>query len=240
LEQTLHEITGIDIQALRKRPLSQFSVKNRMSWAEKRQTKREEDEAYCLLGIFDIHMPLIYGEGRIKALSRLQKEIESLSEASPLLRPTRSTERTKGRYEGLVINPNKVPNLQEDICTTGRIEITGENSTSQETAKIRKELHDLLFFDHIDERLMSLKAAHNRTCKWFLNTAQYKSWMNAEISLDHGFLWIKGKPGAGKSTLMKFLDTKAKASAKSNANCLVASFFFNARGEQLEMSTAGL
>jgi hypothetical protein len=240
LEQTLHEITGINVQALRKRPLSQFSVKDRMSWAEKRQTKREEDEAYCLLGIFDIHMPLIYGEGRIKALSRLQKEIEVLSEEPPLSKPTISTERTKGRYESLVITSNKVSNLQEDICTTNRIEITGENDASEETAKIRKELHDLLFFDHIDERLMSLKAAHSRTCKWFLNTAQYESWMNAELSLDHGFLWIKGKPGAGKSTLMKFLDTKAKAKAKSNPNCLVASFFFNARGEQLEMSTTGL
>jgi hypothetical protein len=34
-----------------------------MSWAENRETKREEDKAYSLLGIFNIHMPLIYGEG---------------------------------------------------------------------------------------------------------------------------------------------------------------------------------
>jgi len=46
-----------------------------MSWAAKRQTKRKEDAAYSLLGIFNIHMPLIYGEGRQKALNRLQKEI---------------------------------------------------------------------------------------------------------------------------------------------------------------------
>jgi hypothetical protein len=46
-----------------------------MSWAAGRQTKREEDAAYSLLGIFNIHMPLICGEGRQHALNRLQREI---------------------------------------------------------------------------------------------------------------------------------------------------------------------
>jgi len=78
LEPTLHEITGIAIQALRGSPLCYFSVDERMSWAAKRKSKREEDEVYSLLGIFDIHMPLIYGEGRKKALVRLRKEIKEL------------------------------------------------------------------------------------------------------------------------------------------------------------------
>ncbi|KAF2113268.1 heterokaryon incompatibility protein-domain-containing protein [Lophiotrema nucula] len=76
LELTLREVTGIAIEALRGKPLHQFSVDERMSWATDRQTKREEDAAYCLLGIFDIHMPLLYGEGRKKSLMRLQREIE--------------------------------------------------------------------------------------------------------------------------------------------------------------------
>ena len=50
------------------------SVATRMSWASKRRTSRIEDMAYCLLGIFDINMPLLYGEGR-KAFMRLQYEI---------------------------------------------------------------------------------------------------------------------------------------------------------------------
>ena len=66
LERQIHEITGIAVQALQGSPLSDFSVAERMSWAEKRETKRKEDKAYSLLGIFDIHMPLIYGEGRKK------------------------------------------------------------------------------------------------------------------------------------------------------------------------------
>jgi hypothetical protein len=77
LEQVIHGITGIALEALRgTRPWRDFSVDERMSWAENRQTTRHEDAAYCLLGIFDIHMPLIYGEGRKKALGRLLKEIQ--------------------------------------------------------------------------------------------------------------------------------------------------------------------
>jgi hypothetical protein len=79
LQQTLCEITGIPVKALQGSPLSQFPVNERMSWAERRETKREEDAAYSLLGIFDIHMPLIYGEGREKAFSRLRREIEEVS-----------------------------------------------------------------------------------------------------------------------------------------------------------------
>ena len=75
LQQEIHEITGIPIQALQETTLSQFSVDERLSWAQNRQTTRKEDQAYALLGIFDVYMPLIYGEGRDNALKRLLKEI---------------------------------------------------------------------------------------------------------------------------------------------------------------------
>jgi hypothetical protein len=54
--------------------VSEYSVAARMSWAAKRRTRRVEDAAYCLLGLFDVHMPLIYGEGSY-AFRRLQEEI---------------------------------------------------------------------------------------------------------------------------------------------------------------------
>lgn len=50
------------------------SIATRMSWACKRQTTRPEDEGYCLLGLFRVHLPLLYGEGR-NAFLRLQYEI---------------------------------------------------------------------------------------------------------------------------------------------------------------------
>ena len=53
-----------------------FSVTERLAWAETRETTRKEDKAYSLLGIFDIHMPLIYGEGREKAFKRLREETD--------------------------------------------------------------------------------------------------------------------------------------------------------------------
>jgi hypothetical protein len=79
LGQQIHEITGIAVQALQGTPLSHFSVAERMSWAQNRTSLREEDMAYSLLGIFDVYMPFIYGEGRQSAFRRLQEEIDKTS-----------------------------------------------------------------------------------------------------------------------------------------------------------------
>ena len=76
LERHICEITGIPSKALRGGPLAEFSLTERMSWAETRQTTREEDMAYSLLGIFDVHMALIYGEGRENARARLREAID--------------------------------------------------------------------------------------------------------------------------------------------------------------------
>jgi hypothetical protein len=75
LEQEIYEITGIAVEALRDNQLSRFDIEERFRWAEKRETKHEEDWAYCLLGIFGVFMPLIYGEGKEHAIRRLKKEI---------------------------------------------------------------------------------------------------------------------------------------------------------------------
>ncbi|WYZ34224.1 hypothetical protein EsH8_I_000500 [Colletotrichum jinshuiense] len=71
----LAEITGISHLVLESSSnLHQAPVAVKMSWAARRETKRIEDRAYSLLGIFDINMPMIYGEGH-KAFRRLQEEI---------------------------------------------------------------------------------------------------------------------------------------------------------------------
>ena len=72
LRQQIYEITGIANLALRGAALSQFSVNKRFLWIERRQTRREEDKAYSLLGILNIYMPLIYGEGEENAFKRLR------------------------------------------------------------------------------------------------------------------------------------------------------------------------
>lgn len=75
LEQHIHEITGIAIEALRGGPLMGFEVEERFSGAKYRETKRQEDQAYSLLGIFNVHMSLLYGEGKESAFVRLRKKI---------------------------------------------------------------------------------------------------------------------------------------------------------------------
>ena len=84
LERHIHEVTGIPVEALRGNPLSDFSIPERMLWAEARDTTREEDKAYSLLGIFNVHMPLIYGEGRENAFKRLREEIDRASKGNLL------------------------------------------------------------------------------------------------------------------------------------------------------------
>ncbi|KAK0712340.1 hypothetical protein B0T26DRAFT_812897 [Lasiosphaeria miniovina] len=75
LEEELHAITGIPLKALQGSPLSDFSVPERIAWMDKRDTKYEEDKVYALFGIFDVHIPVIYGEGLQKALKRLRDKI---------------------------------------------------------------------------------------------------------------------------------------------------------------------
>lgn len=71
----LSNVTGIDSKVLRheKSPL-QLPVAQRMYWASRRATTRAEDLSYCLMGLFDVNMPLLYGEGT-KAFDRLQEQI---------------------------------------------------------------------------------------------------------------------------------------------------------------------
>jgi ankyrin repeat protein len=77
--QDISDCTGIPVNILcGDDDLDTASIAQRMSWASKRKTQRLEDRAYCLMGIFGIHMPLIYGEGE-QAFLRLQEEIMRIS-----------------------------------------------------------------------------------------------------------------------------------------------------------------
>lgn len=93
LSRVIQEVTGINSQYIIGVPmsngasvyqyLSRASVAERMSWASRRRTTRPEDLAYCLLGIFDIHIPMLYGEG-LHAFQRLQEEIMKVTDDTSL------------------------------------------------------------------------------------------------------------------------------------------------------------
>lgn len=112
---------------------------------------------------------------------------------------------------------------------------SGIPSLSEEQKRM---LLDSLKFDQIDARQMTIKKAHTKTCKWLLYKPEYLDWLdNTKLSEHHGFLWMKGKPGTGKSTIMKFALINARKTMKDK---IIISFFFNARGGGLETSTVGM
>lgn len=75
LRDILSDITHISPEVLEGQDLKLSSVAQRMSWASHRTTTRVEDMAYCLLGIFGVNIPLMYGEGGKEAFIRLQETI---------------------------------------------------------------------------------------------------------------------------------------------------------------------
>lgn len=76
LNRTIQEITHIPEHVLYDfGKCSTMSSESKMAWAADRRTTKSEDMAYCLLGILDVHMPLIYGEGARNAQRRLEEEI---------------------------------------------------------------------------------------------------------------------------------------------------------------------
>jgi hypothetical protein len=85
LLRELNEVTGIPSQALVHYDPTQFTVAERMSWASSRSATIEEDKVYSLLGMVNVYMPLIYGEGLAHALRRLKEQYERYL---PLLPPS--------------------------------------------------------------------------------------------------------------------------------------------------------
>ncbi|KAK4220966.1 hypothetical protein QBC38DRAFT_550337 [Podospora fimiseda] len=111
---------------------------------------------------------------------------------------------------------------------------------SDEILKRRQCLLNYLEFPQIDVRKANITIAHTKTCRWILNHEKFLDWLNhGKQSQNHGFLWIRGKAGAGKSTMMKFVYVETKKNSKKS-RVTVASFFFNARGDNLERSVSGM
>ncbi|CAG8136981.1 unnamed protein product [Penicillium salamii] len=75
---------------------------------------------------------------------------------------------------------------------------------------------------------------------WLPKHPSYETWLDpSKLAQHHGFLWIGGKPGSGKSTLMKFANAEMKSKTRQK-DAMTASFFFNARGDTLEKTISGM
>lgn len=131
LSHYLSQYTGIPIEVLigQSRP-SSCSVAQRMSWASRRQTERIEDRAYSLLGIFDVSLPMLYGEGE-KSFARLQEEILRHSDDHSIFAWDRGVEGHFGGHSGLLasspshfVTCQNVVRSSQGLPNTGRFELT--------------------------------------------------------------------------------------------------------------------
>ncbi|KAF3313963.1 hypothetical protein TWF173_005555 [Orbilia oligospora] len=100
--------------------------------------------------------------------------------------------------------------------------------------RLAKEL-DIYCFE-----MEAAATAHQNTCNWLFKTPQFRRWEDrTNIETFNGVLWIKGKPGTGKSTLMKHALEHCRTASKFKGYSIVA-YFFNARGTNLEKTCLGM
>jgi len=138
--------------------------------------------------------------------------------------------------------PSQDATQPKDMDRTGYQLLVGTEQLQQGfQAELKKKLVTLLSFSTMEYRRINLPPAHEKSCQWFYDTPQYKSWCNPAKLTEHGgILWVRGNPGTGKSILMNFLFKNACEEAKLNPLQIVLSFFFFAQGEVEEKSSTGL
>lgn len=102
----------------------------------------------------------------------------------------------------------------------------------------KKRCIQSLCFPNIDSRRQDIDSAYFGTCDWIFDTAEFRSWHNrTDLPHNGGVLWVRGKPGAGKSTLMKHTLSHCQRTLKEYT---IAAYFFNARGADLEKTPRGM
>lgn len=119
-------------------------------------------------------------------------------------------------------------------------------SSSAKPSKVATGSHvddaclESLWFPAINTRHESLERPAEQTCSWLFDHELYQDWFNSRNREKHyGLLWLKGKPGAGKSTLMKEAFRRAGL-GQAKSDYRTAAFFFSAKGDELEYSPLGL
>ncbi|TRX95722.1 hypothetical protein FHL15_003276 [Xylaria flabelliformis] len=160
------------------------------------------------------------------------------TQSSEALQNYHNSSRPSNRFEGYGVQNTGNFTISGDLT----MHINEQPNTSTGVNKHQKLL-DSLHFEQIDARQLTIKKAYAHTCAWFLESPPYRDWAKNKSTMcnDHNFLWIKGKPGAGKSTLMKFLLGKLRNQIRQAGNQeILISFFFNARGDDLEKTTTGM
>ncbi|KUL91240.1 hypothetical protein ZTR_01767 [Talaromyces verruculosus] len=116
--------------------------------------------------------------------------------------------------------------------------ITGSNqSDNLHAADEKKRCLRTLLFDNYDTRKQDISSAASKTCDWLFETPEFKQWHDrSHVTKGNGVFWLKGKPGSGKSTMMRHISHQLQESD----DALLVEHFFNARGSGLEKTFLGL
>ncbi|KAF8540313.1 hypothetical protein BDD12DRAFT_33818 [Trichophaea hybrida] len=122
----------------------------------------------------------------------------------------------------LVTNPPSTTHLGLDISL---LEVHIEYD------KERKACLRSLSFDN--SRYKNIAAHHELTLEWLLKSDEYNSWISSKFS---STLFIEGKPGSGKSTLVRFLRDKLVSSLHDTKPDIIADFFYSSRDGELHQS----
>ena len=150
LRRHISEITGIPDSFLLGDDLRHASIAQRMSWASGRETTRIEDRAYCLMGLFGIYMPMLYGEGE-RAFIRLQEEILRVSDDHSLF-AWRSSKEDHGGI--LATSPDAFDN------SGNIIPVSPAYATSSPSTLSSRGIHLLLRFISNDQQGKGLAVLH--------------------------------------------------------------------------------
>ncbi|KAF5572881.1 hypothetical protein FPCIR_14158 [Fusarium pseudocircinatum] len=139
------------------------------------------------------------------------------------------------------------------ITTSNRQQSTGQYSTvpsfdvsqhveNDSRNQASKVCLQSLWFPAINRRYETLGSPAEQTCQWLLDNEKFQDWLSGRNQERHqGLIWIKGKPGSGKSMLMAEVFRQAtQRQDKASAPSQTAAFFFNGKGDELEHSVVGL
>lgn len=156
--QALTRATGIEPGVLSGQIMvAEISVANRMKWASKRLTKRPEDVAYCLMGLFGVNMPLLYGEGGVRAFIRLQEQILKITDDQSIFAwQLHSKEEDESMYGLLATSPAYFQNIRSIYLMPTGFQSTSSVPWSMTNKGLHLQLYIRPELDTAEERYIAI------------------------------------------------------------------------------------
>jgi hypothetical protein len=179
LNRTISKVTNIDSDVLLgSRDISSANVAQKMAWAAGRKTSRIEDQAYSLLGLFGVNMPMLYGEGS-NAFNRLQIEIMRLTTDQTILAWNGNGQDGSGRL--LAVSPADFAQVRKVVRwgMPGSFEMTNQGLRIHVPVLKRERVHGT-------ESLAILNCRYEDDFSGVLalRLQSYKSWGGYHLSLE--------------------------------------------------------